>query len=942
MKTHWGKLMVIWAGLLLAPGVGAQTYSLGTTNLVEGPSAGADSVVLGATNSWTATANDSWLHLSAGYQSGTVSTNVIFTFDANPGATRTGTLTIAGQTVTITQAGSTYVSVNYSTTIVSTGLNGPGGVAVDGAGNVYIADTTNNAIKKWSATDNTVTTLVSSGLNQPIGVAVDSAGNVYFSDSLNNAIKKWSATDSNVTTLVSSGISSLSGVSVDGACNVYIISYNNVKKWTATNSTVTTLVSSGLTSLYDVAVDVAGNVYITDLYSNPKKWTAANNTITALGTYFNFHPAGVAVDGRGNVYVCDKGSFVGQGNIQKWTATNGAWNTFISSGLSSPAGMAVDGAGNLYLADKNDNTIKEWPRAFVDTTPKVVGSSAGGDTLPATVVLPATAKLTGPFLPTSDSAWLTITGVTNGVVSFAFTANSSANRTANVVVLGKNIAVTQLGPPSYSSLRSTNLVEGPAADTDSVAVVANGSWTATANDTWLHLSAAIQSGMGNTNVIFTFDANSGATRTGTITIAGQTVTIIQAGSTYVPVTNTTTLVSSGLSNPYFVAVDGAGNVYISDYGNNAIKKWTTANNTVTTLVSSGLINPNGVAVDGAGNIYIADFGNLAFKKWTASNSNVTTLVSSGLSGPYGVAVDGAGNAVIADGTSRAVKEWTVANSNFTTVVSGMTMPVGVAVDGMGNVYIADTANRTIKKWTIANGTLSTLVSSGLSGPYGVAVDGAGNVYIAAAGNNAIKKWTVANSNVTTLVTSGLNGPGGVAVDSAGNVYIADKGNNAVKALPHAFIDSTTKVEGAMAGNDALPVVVPATANLTGPFLPISDSPWLTISGVNNAVVSYAFTANYTTNRTANITLLGQKIAVTQPAVLPPVLNNCTIQGDGSLRFGFTNNQGATFTVWTATNMMLPFTNWTQLCTLTNNGSGQYNFTNPPENSSQRFYRVTAP
>ena len=83
-------------------------------------------------------------------------------------------------------------------------------------------------------------------------------------------------------------------------------------------------------------------------------------------------------------------------------------------------------------------------------------------------------------------------------------------------------------------------------------------------------------------------------------------------------------------------------------------------------------------------------------------------------------------------------------------------------------------------------------------------------------------------------------------------------------------------------------------------------------------------------------------SVTQPAVLPPVLNNCTIQGDGSLRFGFTNNQGATFTVWTATNMMLPFTNWTQLCTLTNNGSGQYNFTNPPENSSQRFYRVTAP
>ena len=938
--------MVIGAGLmLLAPGVGAQTYSLGTTNLVEGPAAGSDSVVLGATNSWTATANDSWLHLSAGYQSGTVSTNVIFTFDTNSAATRTGTLTIAGQTVTITQAGSTYVFVNYSNTIVSSGLNGPWGVAVDSAGNVYIADTTNNAIKKCSATDNTVTTLVSSGLNQPIGVALDGAGNVYFSDSLNNAIKKWSATDSNVTTLVSSGLSSPRGVEVDGAGNVYIASVSNIKKWTAANSNVTTLVSSGLNTLYDVAVDVAGNVYMADGNTTAKKWMAANGTITALGSFSFFQSTGVAVDGGGNVYVSDRGGFPGAGSIMKWTANNGKW-TFMGSLLSSPTGLAVDGAGNLYLADKNDNTIKEWLRAFVDTTPIVVGSSTGGDTLPATVVLPATAKLTGPFLPISDSAWLTITGVTNGVVSYAFTANSSANRTANIMVLGKNIAVTQLGPPNYSSLSSTNLVERPSADSDSVAVVANGSWTASATDAWLHLSADNQSGTGNTNVVFTYDANLGATRIGTITIAGLTLTITQAGSTYVATTNATTLIFSNAVNPlnlpYAVAVDGAGNVYIDDYSNNAIKKWTAANSNITILASSGLYQPNGVAVDVAGNVYFANTGSNSIMKWTAADNTITTLVSS-LRNPYGVAVDGVGNVYIADGSGRAIRKWTVANSNFTTLVSsGLSYPVGVAVDGAGNVYIADLANKSIKKWTIANGTLSTLVSSGLSNPFGIAVDGAGNVYIADLGNNSIKKWTVANSNVTTLVSSGLNGPGGVAVDGAGNVYIADSFNNAIKSLPRAFVDSTTKVEGALAGSDTLPVIVPSTANLSGPFAPTSDSAWLTISGVNNGVVSYAFTANYTTNRMANIILHGQPIAVTQPAVLPPVLNNCTIQGDGSLRFGFTNNQGATFTVWTATNMMLPFTNWTQLCSLTNNGSGQYNFTNPPENSSQRFYRVTAP
>src|SRR5450631_952371 len=97
-------LLVGFVVLFLTHAVWAQT--LGTTNLVEGPTAGSDSVVLAANGVWTATTNATWLHLSAANQSGTGSTNVIFTFDANTGATRTGTLTIAGQTLTITQAGS--------------------------------------------------------------------------------------------------------------------------------------------------------------------------------------------------------------------------------------------------------------------------------------------------------------------------------------------------------------------------------------------------------------------------------------------------------------------------------------------------------------------------------------------------------------------------------------------------------------------------------------------------------------------------------------------------------------------------------------------------------------------------------------------------------------------------------------------------------------------
>ena len=163
--------------LLLAPAAWAQTFTLGTTNLLEGNLAGSDSVVLAANSNWTATTNATWLHLTATNKSGVASTNVIFTFDANPGATRTGTLTVAGQTLTVTQAGSIYAAATYATitnvpTLVSTGLY-PYPMAVDGAGNVYIGDAGNYSIKKWIMASNTVTTLVSSGLTQSYGLAVD-------------------------------------------------------------------------------------------------------------------------------------------------------------------------------------------------------------------------------------------------------------------------------------------------------------------------------------------------------------------------------------------------------------------------------------------------------------------------------------------------------------------------------------------------------------------------------------------------------------------------------------------------------------------------------------------------------------------------------------------------------------------------------------------------
>ena len=500
------------------------------------------------------------------------------------------------------------------------------------------------------------------------------------------------------------------------------------------------------------------------------------------------------------------------------------------------------------------------------------------------------------------------------------------------------------------ALGATALMEGPTAESDSVVLAASpktAMWTATTNAPWLHLSAANRSGVGSTNIIFSYDANPGATRNGTLTIAGLTLTIIQAGSTYVTASlPPTVLVSLPLHAPTGVAVSSQGKVYIADTDNNMIRKWTATNNTVTTVVSAGLSSPAGVAVDGAGNVYIADSGNNAIKKWVATNSTVTTLISAGLNDPFGVAVDGAGNVYIADTLNNAVKKWLVASNTVTTLVSnGLNHPFAVAVDGASNVYIADYGTNAIKEWTGPSNSVLTVVSNGLSSPAGVAVDGAGNVYIADSGNNAIKKWTAASNAVTTLVSSGLSYPADVAVDGAGNVYVADALNNAIKELPRAFVDPTAKSEGAAASGDALPVVLPATENLFTPFAPTSDQPWLTISGVTNGVVSFAFSSSAGANRTANIILLGQTIPITQTtgAIIPPTLAGATLLGNGLFQFAFSNNQGASFTVLSATNLSLPLANWTVVGAPTNISPDMFQFTAPVStNDSQLFYRVRSP
>jgi sugar lactone lactonase YvrE len=643
-------------------------------------------------------------------------------------------------------------------------VNYPSSVALDAAGNLYIADKYNDRIRRVDA-GGVINTVAGNGsfgsdgdggaataasLNAPTGVAVDAAGNVFIADSGNHRIRRVDA-NGIITTVAGNGSSGFTGDG--GAATAASLSYPQ-----------------------GVALDTAGNLYIADTGNHRIRRVNTIGVITTVAGNGSFdftgdggaataaslsYPQGVALDTTGRIYVADSGNrrirMVSASGVITTVAGNGLYGFAGDGGaataavLSYPQGVALDAAGNFYIADTGNQRIRKVDAGGVITTVAGNGSFGfAGDGGIATA-----AKLGYPQGVALDAA---------GNLYIADQNNQRIRKVAPSGLIG-----TVAGNGSFG-FAGDGGVGGAASLSYPQAAVPDAAGNLYIADTGNNVVRKLQTGGVITTVagngLFGFSGDGGAAT------------------------------AASLNGPGSVATDVAGNLYIADTYNHRIRKVDT-NGVITTAAGNGVgafagdggpaiaasINtPTSVALDAAGNLYIADSDNNRVRK-VDTNGVITTVAGNGSLGfggdgrlattailavPNGVALDAAGNLYIADTDNHRVRIVDTTGTITTMVGNGagafagdgglstsasLNLPTAVALDAAGNLYIADTKNQRIRRMdtvgiitTVAGNGLAAFTGDGgtangasLSYPQGVAIGGNGSLFIADSGNGRIRK-----------------------------------------------------------------------------------------------------------------------------------------------------------------------------------------------------------
>jgi sugar lactone lactonase YvrE len=767
----------------------------------------------------------------------------------------------------------------------SISLNSPGGLVVDPAGDQFIADTNNNRIVEVNA-QGTASVLTISGLSPgtlsaPSGLAIDGAGNLYIADTGNSRIVKVSSSGAGST--IGTGSVNLSlpqGVALDQSGDIFIADtgHNQIVEVTSGGAAaaLTISVSSGAASLRGpkgLAVDVSGKLYIADS-SNSRVVTVAAGSITGVVLSTGeldpalSNPSDVAVDRVGNIFIADTG---GNRIAEVDTTGNGTvLSNFMSPEslvLSAPVGVAVDIYGAVYIADTSNSR--------------------------AVIVNPGT-----DWDPDSETGYTS--SLNKSAIGFGHISLGSSTPTSLILNFRVGFPVSGLGGVSVFTSGTQNLdfqiVSG--ANTTCSSSSTSGA-TCTVEVSFLPTAPGLRNG-----ALVLYDPDSNPILT--VPLYGFGDAPLAALSP-----NMGSVISTGslpLSDPYQVALDSAGNMYVGDYTGSNVTKIPAGGGsaTVVSLGTPGSIpvdNITGVAVDGAGNLYIGDHQNSRILVVTPSGV-VSVLNISGLSPmlgfPTALAFDASGTLYIADFTNGRIVEVStikVTGSTSTgigTVINtgsysfeGSTL-TGMTIDLQGTIYAAARTqnNSSIIKVT-ASGVASAVaipnnITPAINNPQGVTADGMGNLYIVDTTNNRIVKITTAGvASVVSL--NGLPSPSslgslvfGATVDPYGNLYIPDWSNGRI-----VFVN----VSGA-------PLTFP-TPTGAGTTDTVDGPQTATVTNLGNQPLAFSANPTYTADFSSNGNDSNPCISSTSllPGTVCDVSVNFTPQSAGSLSAGVsvTNN-----------------------------------------------------
>ncbi len=260
------------------------------------------------------------------------------------------------------------------------------------------------------------------------------------------------------------------------------------------------------------------------------------------------------------------------------------------------------------------------------------------------------------------------------------------------------------------------------------------------------------------------------------------------------------------NSPVEAAVDGSGNIWVTDHNNDRIEKFSAAGQFLAAYGSKGsgndqFLDPTGIDINkSTGNIYVVDSGNNRIEELSSAGAFVRTFGSAGsepgeLDDPWGDKVDPSGNVWVADTKNNRVQEFSATGSFIAAYGSSgsgngqFDEPEDVAFSG-GNVYITDSGNNRVQELSMTGTYIKQFGSEGdydgqFEKPEGIAVDSAGNLYIVDSGNDRVQEFTAAGAFLATFGSYGhgegqLTDPGGIAINAAGDVYVVDSGDDRVE------------------------------------------------------------------------------------------------------------------------------------------------------------------